>query len=333
MTAGSGQRFPLLEVTGTPYQRGRAHGAALRQAIGRALAFCRDGGLPASFPDAMRYAGRSLPYCREHAPELLEEVQGIADGSGCAFEEIFTLNASLDLQLSARRMDALPPDCWTLAVNADLMADDRTCVLWTAEDSARWFDCCVLLKMTLDSEWSILVWTFAGFVGRPGINRHLGFSASAQLVDDCGDGLPYPFLCRKILDCHSTGEAVAAITRYRRMSGMAYTIGDASGDLATVMTTAGSVRLLENRPGWTASTGWRPEERLARLEELLSAPERRLTPHNLRQIQADHGNGPLCGHADAGLITLCAFIADVRAQRLSVTYGSPCENAYVDYTL
>ena len=322
-------QFPLLEVAGIPYEMGYTHGAELRGLIDRSMAICREV-LPVSFEQAMAYACRSLPYSRQLAPELMEEVQGIADGAGYTLEEIFTLNASLDLQLSQRRLkETPPPDCWTLAVKSG----DRTFITWTAEDSPQWFEECILLKVRPAGGTPSLMWTFAGFVGRPGINPHLGLSAAAQLSDDCHDGLPYPFICRKVMDCQTTGEAITAIAKYHRMAGMAYTIADQSGEIATVETSARAVRVMENKPGWTASSGRWAKDRLGRIEEMLGECGPNVSLTDLQRMQADHGLGNLCAHDDSGLVSLCTFIGDVPAHTLWVTHGSSCENAYVEYTL
>ena len=42
------------------------------------------------------------------SPELVEEIRGIADGAGVAFEEAFTLNSLPELSLNVRRTSGPP---------------------------------------------------------------------------------------------------------------------------------------------------------------------------------------------------------------------------------
>ncbi len=315
--------FPLLEASGTPYAIGVAHGKAFASCIESAIAALPEL-LPVPMAAATAYALQSLPYCRRHAPELLEEVQGIADGAGLTFEQIFTLNASLDLQLSARQLTAPAPapDCWAAAVREERGAT----VLWTAEDSARWLDACVLLRLRPDGGVPCLLWTFAGFVGRPGVNPSLSLAAAAQFADDCAPGLPYPFLCRKVLACATTEEAVQTINRYDRMAGMAYVVGDAAGDNAAVMTTARSVRVWQRGEATAFSSGRFELNRMVRFTKLLPAGD-------YTAMQRDHDQGALCAHDDSGLFTLTAFQCRVPNSMMRLSYGPPCTSGYIRYSL
>ena len=322
-----GRRFPLLDLSGTPYAMGKTHGEAFRSEIRHSLTVLSEL-LRVPMEQAIQYAARSIPYCHEEATELMEEVQGIADGAGLALEQVFALNAGLDLMLSGpERVRFGGPDCWAAAVGGEATAGGKTMVLWTAEDSARWMDSCVLLRMQPAEGLPCLVWTFAGFVGRPGLNPFLALSAAAQVSPDCGTGMPYPFICRKALECATTGEAAQAISSYDRMAGMAYTIGDASGDLVTLQTSARACRMVESSPGWTACAGRWAEARLERLDALLHARWGEHDLGTLRQVQSDHGPGALCAH-DGTSATLTAFVCDVGAGEMWLTRGSPCEHEY-----
>ena len=322
------RRFPLLDLSGTPYAMGKIHGQALWSEIRRSLTVLEKL-LRVPLEQAIQYAARSLPYCHEQAPELMEEVQGIADGAGLALEQVFALNAGLDLMLSEpERVRFGGPDCWAMAVAGLATAGGKTMVLWTAEDNARWMDACVLLRMQPAEGLPCLMWTFAGFVGRPGLNPSLALSAAAQVSPDGDTGMPYPFICRKALACATTKDAARVIASYERMAGMAYTMGDTSGDLVTLQTTARACRAVESSPGWTACAGRWAEARLARLDALLHAHWGRHDLGTLQQVQRDHGPGSLCAH-DGTSATLTAFVCDVEAEEMWLTRGSPCEHEYV----
>jgi isopenicillin-N N-acyltransferase-like protein len=327
------REFPLIQLAGTPYAVGKQYGMVARSLIARSMATVR-GLLPVSIDQATGYAARSIPYCQEKTPELVEEVRGIADGAGLALEEVFTLNASLDLIMSAWKLKAAAaPDCWTLAASGEATDGGRTFVTWTAEDSAKWFDSCVLLAIEPSTGPAALMWTFAGFVGRPGLGPHLGLSAACHPAEDCGHGLPYPFVCRKALECRSAAEAVQAIGGYARMSGMWYNLGDDQGGLATLRTSARAIHVEDHQPGWTACAGRWPEERVPRVRDLLRRHWGRNALPEIRQILCDHGPGNLCPHDDSWLVSLATFVCDVNAQSLWVAYGSACENEHVRYML
>lgn len=92
--------FPELTIAGAPYERGRAYGAAAAPLIRHSIASyarlfaCRRGlDWAASQDEAMRF----VPLLREVAPDLLEEMRGIADGAGRGLAEIVALNVRTEL--------------------------------------------------------------------------------------------------------------------------------------------------------------------------------------------------------------------------------------------
>jgi isopenicillin-N N-acyltransferase like protein len=333
------RQFVLADLAGSPREIGRQHGMLLRSQIARALGVMRTllKGAPEAPDAAAAYAALSIPYCRAQAPELMEEVEGIAEGSGAPLEEIFTLNASLDLILSRDRWTGsagpgVAPDCWSLAIGGSAAGGVPGFVAWAAEDSAQWLGSCVLLRITPAAGLPCLVWTFAGFVGRPGMNGHVALGAVAQPAQDCGQGMPYPFLCRKALACRSVEEAARAIEGYRRMAGMGYVFADERGAVGCLRTTARTVRRDLRASGRVACAGRWADERLPRLDALLSALTGPVTRESLLGMAADHGPGNLCPH-DASLACLTSTIADLGSRALWASHGNPCRSPHVRYAL
>ena len=87
--------FPFLSVSGTPYERGRQYGAGLRDRVaasaklyGRTL-----DELGYDSVGKTRLIKRFATEIDGFAAHYLEEMRGIADGSGVAFEDIVMVNA------------------------------------------------------------------------------------------------------------------------------------------------------------------------------------------------------------------------------------------------
>ncbi|NLF00160.1 MAG: GNAT family N-acetyltransferase [Anaerolineales bacterium] len=350
-------QLPLIEVSGKPYEMGYAYGAGCRVQIEHAVTTFKGilDRMKVPLDVATAHALRSLPICREHAPDLVAEVEGVGDGSGLGFERVFALNASLDLYAAgARFKDAPPPECWALAAGSPLTAGGRTLVAWTAEDDARWLDACLLMRVLPEEGPPMLMWNIAGTIGRPGISPHLGLAAVARTTTDFGDGLPYPFVCRRILAQSSVRDAVRAITDAPRMSGLGYVMGDDRGALAVVESSARTQRVIAEREGWLACTGLVndggsaklsalvdysegsvPDLRLRRLRTLLEARRGWVTLADLQRAQRDHAPGDLCAHEGKGWGAAClsTTITDVGAARLWVARGNPCQDGYTEYNL
>src|SRR4051812_8858074 len=94
--------FPLIEISGSPRERGRQYGAAARERIlhsvatyARLFAYC---GM--TWGEAELRALRYRDPIAATSPDLLEEIDGIAEGAGLTKGEILALNA---------RTEILPP--------------------------------------------------------------------------------------------------------------------------------------------------------------------------------------------------------------------------------
>ena len=87
--------LPAICVEGSPRERGAQHGQLLRDRVELAVAqylerFAHFGNLDRA--GARREARRYIDPIREYDLEILEEIEGIAEGSGLAFEDILAIN-------------------------------------------------------------------------------------------------------------------------------------------------------------------------------------------------------------------------------------------------
>src|SRR3954463_2223709 len=117
--------IPVLDLAGTPGQIGAAHGEAQRDRIreyaDRFLGFVLSvSALRVSEAQLWDRWAPQVAVNQREAPDLVEEMRGIARGAGVPFERIFLLNSLLDLG-SFRYLDLATafPGCSTFAVVAE----------------------------------------------------------------------------------------------------------------------------------------------------------------------------------------------------------------------
>ncbi len=92
--------FPIFHLQGDPQQRGQQYGSQAAQLIRHSIAsyarqFAYRCGL--TWQQAQTQAEGSLPWLERHVPHLLEEIQGVAAGSGFRFAEILALNLRTEI--------------------------------------------------------------------------------------------------------------------------------------------------------------------------------------------------------------------------------------------
>ncbi|MEK7467767.1 MAG: neutral/alkaline non-lysosomal ceramidase N-terminal domain-containing protein [Planctomycetota bacterium] len=220
-------RFKKVVARGTPYEIGLGHGRALTQEIRTHGDFWRDqltgmaGVLPIRtmlpFPDSVDPAPLLYPLLaircrlllRECEPALLEEMRGIADGAGVAFDEIVFLNTWLAVadQTDPTALFRLKPGCATaasgkwLAHNAD----------WPPQKEFP--DVAALIVAIPKDGRAVAMMTLAGCVGAPSAMNADGVACAVDSLpapDDTGlEGTPVWLSVRAALQFNRVAPDVA----------------------------------------------------------------------------------------------------------------------------
>ena len=97
--------FPLIEIYGSPFNRGLQYGEQARARIAASIDLysrsLRDLGLSKS--EILDLANNFIPKITHWAPDLVDEMKGIAKGASVSLSEIMLINARTEiLQLAER---------------------------------------------------------------------------------------------------------------------------------------------------------------------------------------------------------------------------------------
>ena len=357
--------LPLLEVSGVPRERGRAHGEAFRGEIRALLPAYFDsldrtsrhhGVAPLPKSRAMEIAATYVGPAEAYAPDLVEEVRGIAEGADAPFLEILALNAFLDLfdYLSDAFVAA---GCTTLMVPGD--TDGRGAIIAQNYDLPTMFaPPAVLLRVAGGEEPDALVYTTAGMLGCAGLNDEgIGVVINNLVPADAGAGVPYPFVVRRLLSTACIGDAIDAVLTARRASGMNYVLCDRDGEIYNLETTASEYEASCPFDGPMAHTNHYLADRLKPLERrmwnqrgqtvarwgranrLLRAAGR-LDAGAVRDILADRVNSPIgicryneMHHGEACGQTICGIVLQSAEGRFWIARGPTGEHGWVAHRL
>ncbi len=357
--------LPLLEISGDPRDRGRAHGEGFREQIRTLLSVYFDyldhtsrshRVEPLTKTRALDLSCAYLGPADASAPDLLEEARGIADGAGVPFAEILALNAFLDLfdYLSPAFVEA---GCTTFMAPGGL--DGTDAVIGQNYDLPSIFaPAAVLLRLTQTGSPNTLVYTTAGMLGLAGLNSAgIGVVINNLIPADAGPGVPYPFVIRRILSSTRIGGAIDAVLVAPRASGMNYVLCDRHGEIYDLETSARDYEVLCPFDGPMAHSNHYLTERLKPLERrawdqrgqtiarwgratrLLRASPRP-DAAALQTMLKDHVNGPIaiCRHEEdlggepCGQ-TMCGIVLEPPGGRAWFARGPVCENEWVSYEL
>lgn len=215
--------FPLIEIAGPPRERGRMYGEKARDRILLSAGLYTDQLRRLGFDDANieRLVAAFLPRIRDWAPDLVTEMEGIAEGAGVDLSAIVLVNARTEVMQLARLEAGVAeeePDGCTGAVLLPEVTRDGTVIHgqnwdWRAECA----DTSIVLRILREDGPDILTFTEAGGLARSGFNA-AGITITANYLESDRDyremGIPLPFIRRRVLEARHFAMAlrVVAIT-------------------------------------------------------------------------------------------------------------------------
>ncbi|MFS8051059.1 C45 family autoproteolytic acyltransferase/hydolase [Rhizobium sp. BR 314] len=234
----------VIDCAGSPRQRGRTHGEALRTAIAEKIMRWHDAIAEAYGVTAKTFIPRFLAATRfgdavkRHTPHLAEEVAGIAEGSNIAHETAFALQL-LDEEWWFGRSTG-DGHCSSLAIAP---CGPIPTIIAQTMDLPRWHDGAQVLLKTQDSEaGETMVFTSAGLIGLMGVSER-GVGVCVNTLSQLAvspTGLPVAFVMRGALACSSVSDAIRFLHDVPHASGQNYQLGDRQ-NIATVECSAGKV--------------------------------------------------------------------------------------------
>lgn len=108
-----------IKVSGTPYERGFQYGSQAKERIHKVIEEYKVLFEKEAFITWDKAYELSKPYRKEiekYRPDLVEEMQGIADGAGLDFNTILTLNCRSEIMFA--KADVAEDACTTIGVPA-----------------------------------------------------------------------------------------------------------------------------------------------------------------------------------------------------------------------
>lgn len=230
--------IPIIELSGTPRERGRIHGETAKTLISATIECWQtdlgnfgQSGETTNKPDPDVYLKKFfsqtdyLGAIKKWTPDLLEEVQGIAEGSGQRFEHILGLQLIDEEWIFGLRHRLDKP---TTKCTAFGLPDQENGVSFAGQnmDVPSWVEGKQILLRVMPSDVSpeTLIFSMAGSIGLNGLNAYsVGITCNTlSQLNYAVDGLPVLFIVRSILEKHSIDEAEKFLRAIPHASGQNY---------------------------------------------------------------------------------------------------------------
>jgi len=354
----STRRLEIVDVSGNRRSMGRSHGEQRREQIAGDLRQLDE--VASRWKATRRAVLESFGVFRRMfervAPELIDEMTGIAEGSGRTFDEILFLNARHG---GIAALEAAQPPagaCTAFAAAGPALATNGTIAGQNKDTPRASLDRYYLLRTRPDTGARIIALNYPGEVGEIGMGSR-GVAVFSNALFGCRQPVrgPEKQARRAMLETQSVDEAGSVFDRLEHWSGANYLVADRRGHMASFEIAGGDVRRVDavehlmTHGNHVTDAGLLDEEefpdrepqsmaRAARLEDLLRREHGRITPSLCATVLSDHEHAPhsICRHGSSvhttdPLFTTCALIADLENLVLHVCLGNPCENQFVQY--
>lgn len=359
--------LPVVRLEGSYGEMGLAYGRRLADLIDRNLQdylrrFREVAGLGA---DEVRDWGRRYrDVAQVYDPSIRTMLDALAEGAAQPPELIFALNARTEILYGIESRQGPAPDdgCTSLAVLPSHTEEGHVLLgqNWDWHPEQR--DVTFLLETHDEEGFSVLTLVEAGMLAKSGVNS-AGIGVCANLLvsdaDRGGDGVPYHFLLRGVLQSRTMADALRAAISPARISSGNLLLADAGGEAIDLEVCPGDfgyllpedgllahsnhflsdVPVKDLKKGTAALTLLRPQRARHLLQETLD--RRSVTSADLQRVFRDHYSFPngICRHVDerdAELERVCSvysLIFDLTDRRLLIAAHPVCENEYEERVL
>ena len=222
----------VLVLEGTPYERGRQHGSALKMEIHELITLWKEDIQRTYKTEADVFLRKFLAATnfqksiKEWTPELWDELKGISEGAGIDFDVVFAFQLVDEIWVLGR--DIRAEKCTT--VGLDETEKHPAVVAQNLDIPTFYHGFQTLLHIKEpEQDTETFLFTFPGFIAANGINNHsVAVVVNAvQQLENSRDGLPVAFVIRGILRCRTYAEAVQFIKSIKQGAPQNYMIGGA----------------------------------------------------------------------------------------------------------
>jgi isopenicillin-N N-acyltransferase-like protein len=344
--------IPLIETGGSAFEIGFDVGRGVREQIHAAAASTRAEFARSNDIRVAERIGAYLSATEAFAPEIVQELRGMAEGSGVPFEELFVMNATAELNQEVGRFE----ECTVAGVTEHGTANGHVLLGHNEDASAGWNELTYVIRAEPDGAPAFAAFTYAGLLLHQGVNAvGIGSVGNALYARDARPGVPKLFLYRRALAQSTIEDAIRVAITPARAFGNNHLIANEHGDIYDLEVSGGQWAMLHAGNRFLAHTNHfvSPELthldaeedllnsrlRLKRVERLLDASFGSIDVGKIKAILSDHSNFPksVCKHykpeGELDYGTIGSVVIDVTDRTIWACAGYPCRGEWREVRL
>ncbi|CDZ49561.1 C45 family autoproteolytic acyltransferase/hydolase [Neorhizobium galegae] len=231
---------PLIEISGTPFERGQQYGEQAAERILKGIGHYKDQLHSSGLKDGDLAAmiDRFASAVEDYGPQYIEEMRGIAKAVDTDLAAILLLNARTEILKLARRREKGQADfiqsdgCTGVFVMPSATRDNVFIHAQNWDWKAECAETAIVLKIKRSDGPDIITFTEAGGLARTGFNS-AGISISGNYLETDRDyrelGVPLAIIRRKVLEQDHLAMSMQAVYGTRKSASNNMMIGHAHG--------------------------------------------------------------------------------------------------------
>jgi len=347
----------VVDASGTSGQIGRKLGRACKPEARSMLedSKTRMRAKGKSWESALALTSLFMPYAEEHDPEYLEWVEGYAEGSGLASEDLMVLLCEGEKGY-----------CTDVAASGEQTRDGTVLLAHNEDWRETDLEHVVLIRIKPKKGPRFFAVTNGGLELILGMNSEgICFTGNSVYPTDERVGIPKLFLSRQQLLARSIDESMAAALPAGRASSYNTNLVHRSGEMYCIEGSATAHAAMYAADGYLVHTNHYLDPRMQKFEAVYGTDDKSLkdctgtfvrynrarrllrkslgdvTADTLKAILKDHVNYPnsICNHPMQGYPpherygTNFSVIFDLNESKMSVCKGNPCKGKYIDFVM
>lgn len=340
-----------IKVTGTANERGRQIGSLLKMQIETNYKNQTEYYRNKENFDYIKWgeiACRYIPIIEKWAPKVLEEMHGMAEGSGLAFDQILAMTTAYEKSFAR---DQVSDKCTSFLAAPKATKEGKTIVGQTNDECfTEWLPQLDAVIHHKEGDEEAIIYTHPGVPAYMGINNY-GLSVLWTYIDNgiTGTGVPTNVIIRQLLGCRNVDEAIHYLQEIPHDIPNQFGLADKEGNIVSaecfpnkVYTMRSNEYLIhanhnviavQEEERTCSQTTW---DRYQVMEQQVKENLGNIDVDLAKQFLKSHERFPhsICCHPfpeKPWNKTLASMIYDLNEGKMHIAFGNACEVPYHTY--
>lgn len=343
------QRY--IKVKGTAAERGRQAGKQMRDQIvinyknQREYYRNKEG---FDYTEWEKLCMRYVPAIEKWAPEVLEEIYGLAEGAGMSREQVMALTTAYEKSFER---DQAADKCTAFLAAPASTKDGHTIIGQTNDECyAEWLYQLDTVIHHIDGELETLIYTHPGIPAYMGMNNY-GLGVLWTYIDNgkVGDGVPTNVIIRQLLKYKNVEEAAGYLQVVPHDIPNQFSLADRDGRIMCVECFPNKVYIKEDdrflvhtnhnvfadeeKECTCSATTW---DRYEVMEQLVQMNAGKIDVELAKQFLKNHERFPnsICSHPSVDKPwnkTMASMVFDLQNGDMHIAFGNACEEMFHIY--